>query len=300
MNNFVKNIGNNLSKDCLFLKCNKKINLILDVGALNGIQQIGSLLLLKELEKNNKLIINKISGASIGSFTGLLYISDLLDKVSEIWDIAYPYYKKHKQFPLDTIIGYLKKNTTEDLYEKVKYKFYISYYDLFKGKKVVKYKYKSNEELFECVKRSCYLPFFAERTICYQNRYIDGLSPYIFKDNSIPIIRINLTNNIERLYSVVSIREFGNKNFHSRIINGIIEMNKFLATNENTEMCFYERRCLYNSIILKVRSVIELIILLIIIPMNIGNNYMKKNKNYSLITEILSKFGDLFLQLTIF
>ena len=299
MDNFVENIGKNLSKDSLFLKCNKKINLILDVGALNGIQQIGSLMVLKELEKTNKLEINKISGASIGSLTGLLYVSNLLNDIGELWDVSYPFYKSQKQFPLDIIVNYVKNKVPDDLYEKLNNKYYIAYYDLFKGKKVIKYKYKNNEELFQCVKRSCYFPFFAERTVSYKNRYIDGLSPYVFKESRIPSIRINLTNNIKRLYSVVSIREFGNKNFHSRIINGIVEMNRFLFTNENTEMCFYEKRCFYNSMILKIRFIIELIILMILIPINIGNNYFKKNKNYILITEIISKITDLILQFII-
>jgi predicted acylesterase/phospholipase RssA len=71
-----------------------KIDLILEGGAFNGSYLIGALYFLKKLEKNNIIEIKRISGASIGSFVGLLYFIDKLDVVEELYDILLNDFKK--------------------------------------------------------------------------------------------------------------------------------------------------------------------------------------------------------------
>ena len=56
----------------------KNINLILDGGAFNGGSIVGNLLILKQLEKQGHIKIQKISGCSIGALLGLLFIIDKL------------------------------------------------------------------------------------------------------------------------------------------------------------------------------------------------------------------------------
>ena len=55
---------------------NKCINLdvVLESGAANGSYHIGCLLYIKELERRDKLKIDRISGSSIGAVAGLYYL----------------------------------------------------------------------------------------------------------------------------------------------------------------------------------------------------------------------------------
>lgn len=56
-----------------------EIDLVLEGGAFNGSYEIGILLYIKELEKRNKLKVNRISGTSVGAILGVAYI---LDKIN--------------------------------------------------------------------------------------------------------------------------------------------------------------------------------------------------------------------------
>ena len=53
-------------------------DLILDGGAFNGSYTLGVLMYFKELTKKNYISIQRISGTSIGSIMGMLYIADHL------------------------------------------------------------------------------------------------------------------------------------------------------------------------------------------------------------------------------
>ena len=67
-----------------------KLNIVLDGGSFNGGYLYGSLLYLKHLEKNNKIIINKISGCSVGALMSVLYILDKLEITeNEPWYVEF-------------------------------------------------------------------------------------------------------------------------------------------------------------------------------------------------------------------
>ena len=63
---------------------NYKLDLVLEGGCMNGAYEVGGLLLLKKLEEQQDISINRISGASVGAFVGLLYAANKLE-----------YYTKH-------------------------------------------------------------------------------------------------------------------------------------------------------------------------------------------------------------
>ena len=56
----------------------ENINVIVDGGAFNGAYAIGTLLYLKQLEKQKLTTINKVSGTSIGAILSFLFITDSL------------------------------------------------------------------------------------------------------------------------------------------------------------------------------------------------------------------------------
>ena len=75
MTNYIENLASNYT-----IRDNPiAIDLVLDGGAFNGFYQLGSLKLIKQLEKKGYLKVNKISGVSVGS------ISILND-----FDVVYP------------------------------------------------------------------------------------------------------------------------------------------------------------------------------------------------------------------
>ena len=78
-NQHIKNLVVNLPKE----ENIGTIDLVLEAGAANGSYQIGCLLYLKELEKQNKVKIDRISGSSIGAISGFYYFTDTLDKFQE-------------------------------------------------------------------------------------------------------------------------------------------------------------------------------------------------------------------------
>ena len=57
-----------------------EIDLVIDGGGFNGSFGIGILLYLKAMEEANILKVTRISGCSIGSILGLMYITNNLDQ----------------------------------------------------------------------------------------------------------------------------------------------------------------------------------------------------------------------------
>ena len=74
----------------------KEIDLVLDGGAFNGIYMMGSLNYLKQLEKNNKISIIRVSGCSIGGILGVCYLLDKLDNILALCKDCFKYLRKHQ------------------------------------------------------------------------------------------------------------------------------------------------------------------------------------------------------------
>ena len=82
---FIKNLPEKL-------KNNKKplqLDLVLDGGVFNGSYLVGALYFLKEMEKQNYIKINRISGCSIGSVIAFMYTIDCLDVSEEFYNIIF-------------------------------------------------------------------------------------------------------------------------------------------------------------------------------------------------------------------
>jgi len=62
------------------------IDLVLDGGVFNGSYLVGALFFLKEMEKRKYITVSRISGCSIGSLLGFLYLIDSLDLAIILYD----------------------------------------------------------------------------------------------------------------------------------------------------------------------------------------------------------------------
>ena len=106
------------------------INIILDGGGFNGSYHHGVLIYFKQLEKKHYVKINKISGCSIGSVFGMLYLLDLLDDGFTGYEIMRDAFKNSGS--LNFAKKWLKdynKTLKKDEYLKCNNRLFITYYD---------------------------------------------------------------------------------------------------------------------------------------------------------------------------
>ena len=140
-----------------------KLDVVLDGGVFNGSYLIGALYFLKEMEKRNYICVERISGCSIGSIAGLLYFIDDLDSMTNLYNLVYTEFKKtHTLKVIKDIKSIFINKIPPDICRKVKNRFYITYYNIKKNTKHVKYKYKNMDDLINTIIKSCLLPYLID------------------------------------------------------------------------------------------------------------------------------------------
>jgi hypothetical protein len=279
--NYVNKLIDNLPDD---LKINPiQIDLVLSGGAFNGSYLIGALYFLKEMENRKYIKINRISGCSIGSLAGLLYIFDDLDKITKIYKyFTKQFKKKHNLSILKNIKEILGKNICDN-YINANDKLFICYHNIMTQHKIVKNSYNGIDDLCNSLIKSCFVPYLIDENMCFNNKYIDGINPFIF----------NKTPNTQRLYldlltydkinCLVNIKN--EKNTFHRVLSGLLEMHNFFIKNTNTPMCSYiERWSLYDKTCHQIKLYLEKIIIIIMHLLLWLNGYLD-NSFYKILKE---------------
>lgn len=215
-----------------------ELDLVLDGGAFNGSYLIGIMLMIKEMEKRNYIHINRISACSVSTLCAILYYIDKLELGLDIYEKGIKHVKeKHNLDIFDTLFNIIKPNISEELCKKITQKLYCSYYNVKKGKKIIKSSYLNSEDLLETIRRSCHLPYLMNNKVVYKEKYVDGITPYKFKDsNNTKILYIDLFGIDKILYCMSCKRE--TQNFH-RIMAGALDIHLFFTKGKNTSMCRY-------------------------------------------------------------
>ena len=252
-------------------------DIVLDSGATNGGYLIGCLLYLKELEEKKYIMIRKISGSSIGSICGFLYLSNNLDLYEDIYCNSRDDIILNINFKKCTTIlrNYILQQD-QNFYQKFNNKLYVSYYDTSKNIDIVTYKYKSNKDLFNKIRYSSYLPIFIDGNITANNK-IDATIPHIFYENN-KVLFINLTT-YKKLSNCLNV---SNKNSSYKILNGIIDIHQFYTTKVKTELCSFVNDWTFNeNILFHLRVFIAYIIKYSIsILIDIKEYYENHNEEY--------------------
>ena len=215
-----------------------KMDLILEGGAFNGSYMLGILYFLKNMEEKKKIKIERISGVSIGAMLGLIYQLDRLDFAVAFYKNVYTHLKKKKNLIIvHTFCDEIRKFIPDDFYLKINRKFFVTYYDFKKGKKIVKSTYKNNQDILNTVIKSSYIAFICGKTCFYKNRYMDGLFPYIFNQKERrKCLYINLSH-YDKIFDMFIIKK--EKNNIQRILIGIVDAFSFFDKGEKTMMCSY-------------------------------------------------------------
>ena len=221
----------------------KELNLIFDSGAVNGLLGIGAALYLLHLEELNYIKINKISGCSVGSLIAVWFICGCPDSMYSEIETLFAHYKNHKNFFIyDQIVAKVIQELflTDEAIERLNGVLYINYYDMKDRKQCVISNFKDRAHLTTCILRSSHVPFITNACHKFEDRYVDGISPYIFKQDkqdkqkckNLFIQLIKFTSPLKSM----NIKK--DKNIYSRLIRGMVDTNEFF-TNGSSTICSY-------------------------------------------------------------
>lgn len=263
----IDNLDNNKLEECIIPK---NIDLILDGGAFNGCFELGALLYIKELELSNKITIKRVSGTSVGSILGLLYLLNQLDVAIDSSFKLWENYKSNLNLNNFKSLVYETINKLKNgQYKSLNKKLYITYYNYKTKKKIIKCKYKNNNDVAESIIRSAFVPYLMNGQFSHNN-YVDGISPYIFKpktDRKILFIYLASTTIIKFMCNVKYER-----NANGRILSGIVDINNFLTTGDSLMCSYMNNWGIIDMFILKMRDLIWVFILFIYdILMNVSS-----------------------------
>mgnify|MGYP001157188184 CR=1 FL=1 len=232
--NLIKNIN---------IKQIKKLNIVLEGGALNGGYLLGIVLFIKELEHQKKLKVNKISGTSIGALVGLTYFLNKLNLSQTIIKTTRLCLKKKKNLScLRDIIEKITDNITTKQLKLLTNRFYVTYFDITLNKQIIQYKYDTKEQLINTIFKACYLPFVIDGNHSYtekNNSFVDGGMPFLFtpsKNKKHRVLYLCITP-ISKVRNIISFRK--DNNLQGRILEGVLDIYYFFLYNVNTKYCSY-------------------------------------------------------------
>lgn len=212
------------------------IDLVLDGGAFNGSYLAGGLYFLREMEIRKMIHVDKISGCSIGSFVAFVYLTNRLDLVDEFMCCALDDFRT--SFHFKRVIEKLRELPLKpNEYQALNKRLFITFYNLRSQKKIVRSKYKSNEDVIESIIKSCFLPYIMNGSLTYDKRFIDGLSPYIFREKEGKrILFMNLIS-FDKFINVFVVKNENNS--YTRMLTGLLDVQNFFISNNATPMCSY-------------------------------------------------------------
>lgn len=288
---------NNLPDNLLNIKKPIRLDVVLEGGLFNGSFHAGVLFFLKEMEKRNIVKVERISGASIGSLMAFLYFSNNLHVSSDLYSLMYTTFKKNHNLK---IIKQLNKilcgKISENICDIVDKRLYISYYNGKTGKKHVKKTYKNAGVLINTIIKSCFVPYLIDGNMLYENKYVDGINPYIFKhvqDKRILYVDLFGYDKVFHFYNIKN-----EKSNEHRMLAGLLDIHNFFVKQQSTSMCSYVDNWnlthhLYYYIKILIEKLFIFVIIIIvrvrqILPFNDSTTLMHKIAS-TIISKIISK-----------
>jgi hypothetical protein len=270
------------------------IDLVLDGGAFNGSYLVGALYFLKEMENKKYIKVDRISGCSIGSIVAFLYHIDRLDLMSKLYEIIYECLKQsHSLKAVKDLKKHLGDIIPVNICSKVNNKLFVTYYNIKKRKKTVKQLYKNTDEIINALIRSSFIPFLIDGNLLYENTFVDGLSPFIFKNEpNKKILYLNLLG-FDKVGNMLNVKN-EKSNFH-RILSGLLDIHTFFIKQSPTQMCsFVDEWNIINRLSNKCKIVFEkCCIYMIYLFMFINNKFSNELSSYintnNIFCKILSK-----------
>jgi len=174
----------------------RKLNVVFDVGALNGVFGLGVALYLQELEKQHKVEVDQVSGCSIGAVVALWYLCGCpLQPLNHIEEMFRLYKNTARlatfQDRLPIFVAALVAEVGADagadaeagkeqtFLQLINKRLHLNYYDTVRQRQVVRTRYKSVAHLMRCLLRTAHIPYIIDGKATRDGRYMDGMFPCI-------------------------------------------------------------------------------------------------------------------------
>ena len=289
INEYVIKLIENLPDDIKNVNEPIKMDLVLDGGIFNGSYHVGALYFLKEMENRKYIKIERISGCSVGSIVGFLYFIDSLDLMPKLYDLINKEFRQTYNLKLITELKkHLSEHIPSDICERVNGRLYITYNNIKKGTKPVKSVYKDADDIINTIIKSSYIPYLIDGNILYENKSVDGITPFIFKEREKKILYLDLFGS-DKLGNLLNVKN-EKSNYH-RILSGLLDIHSFFIKKSNTPMCSYVNDWSYSNICFNhIKTIIEriciyLIHVLIFIKTNISAQF-KETVLYKILSKI--------------
>jgi hypothetical protein len=268
------------------------INVIFDGGAFNGGFALGIALYLKCMEDHKLINIHSISGCSIGSVLAMWYLTGCKVEGIAYFEEFMTSYKKNANLHSykSIILSFINSIFSNENDNSV----FITYYNIKKHKQQTVSRFKDKTHLTECIMRSSHIPYLMDGQASYNKKYMDGISPHIFK-NGLPNLFLKLLtfNKCARALMIKS-----ENNIHYRLITGVADVNDFFTTG-NSDMCSFVDKWSYANIFqLRIREILSFFIFSLIGWLLALKSYLPKTITGSLlyngtINSVNGLYGDL-------
>jgi len=264
------------------------MDIVLDGGLFNGSYQVGAMYFIKKMEEQKRVKVCRLSGCSIGSIVAFLYLIDRLESIYEFYDICRTHFQTHHNFEfLLNLKHFLSEYIPKDVCDRVNNRLFISYNNVKTGEKHVRSKYRDVDDVIDTIIRSCYLPYFIDGKLAYKNKYVDGMTPYLFKkkkDKKQRILYLDLFG-FDKIGSFYSIRNEASN--HHRVLYGLLDIHWFFIKEQNTQMCSYVNNWGYmNNCFYGTKRIAERIIINVTFLLLLCKKHMSKNAAYEAVCEM--------------
>jgi hypothetical protein len=155
-----------------------------------------------------------------------------------IYTLTYRHFKKTNNVNIfNHIFAQLRPHLTPAIMAGLNGRLFITYYNVKHNEQVVRHKYRSVEDLFDVIRKSCYCPYVIDHSFLYKKKYVDGFYPYIFPCVAgKKVMHFNI-HRFDKLFHGISIKN--EKTNYRRIIAGILEAHTFFAYGYATSICSF-------------------------------------------------------------
>lgn len=155
--------------------------------------------------------------------------------------------------------------------------------------------YKNWNELSDSIIKSCFFPYLINGNLLYKNKYLDGISPYIFnKQPGKKILYMELFSS-DKIYGIINIKN-EKTNYH-RILSGLLDIHNFFIKESRTVMCCYVNDWnLFDIFYYKLKAIFEKWFTYLIYFIVIIKKYINIHINNTIYYKLISKIShDIFI-----
>jgi hypothetical protein len=216
--------------------------------------------------------------------------------MAKLYEMVNKDFRKNYQLTfLKELKKHLKEHIPHDICDKIKDKFFICYNNIKKGTKVTKSSYTDIDDIINTIIKSCYIPYLIDGNMLHENKYIDGINPFIFdKEPTKKILYLDLFG-YDKIGNLLNVKN-EKSNFH-RILSGLLDIHCFFIKESNTQMCSYVNDWNYsNKGFNYLKQVIERIMINFTYILIFINNNISDEFKETVLSKILSKIAyDVFI-----